>query len=67
MHGLSVRDDHVVERKVEESPKRGKRPFLVPRRSPDPKLAVSLRQRVGEDERPPLGAQSGVSFRPRPS
>src|SRR5205807_1727028 len=52
---LAVRDDHVLERQVEQRAERREHARLVPRRPPDEELAGTLRQRVGEDERPLLG------------
>ena len=48
---LAVRDDHVLERELEQRAQRRKRPLLVPRRRPDAQLAAGRGQRVGEDER----------------
>jgi hypothetical protein len=47
---VAVRDDHVLERKVEERSKGGQHPLLVPGSAPDAKRALPLRERVGEDE-----------------
>ena len=50
VHRLAVRDDHVLERELEQRPQRRKHSLLVPRRSPNAKLAAPFGQCVGEDE-----------------
>src|SRR6185312_3420463 len=55
VHRLAVRDDHVLERQLQHRPQRRHHPLGVPRRAPDAQLAVALRQRVGEEQRPRPG------------
>jgi hypothetical protein len=50
VHRLAVGHDHVLERKLEQRPQGGERPFLVPGCRPDPELAARCGQPVGEDE-----------------
>ena len=50
MDGLSVRDDHPLERELEQLTQRWQRSFLVRRARPDAKLALRRRQRISEDE-----------------
>src|SRR6185437_183818 len=56
VHGLAVRDDHVLERQLQHRPQRRQHPLGVPRRAPDAQLAVPLGQRVGEEQRPRPGS-----------
>jgi hypothetical protein len=50
VHRLAVRDDHALERQLEQLAQRRPRAVDV-RRVPDPQLAFGAGQRVGEDER----------------
>ncbi|MEJ7568110.1 MAG: hypothetical protein WKF41_07580 [Gaiellaceae bacterium] len=50
-----MRDDYMLERKLEQLAQCRQRPFLVPRGRPDPELAVLCGQRVGEDKGALLG------------
>src|SRR4051794_35031769 len=49
-----MRDDHALERQLEQRSQRRQDTLLVPGRAPDEQLAAAFRQRVGEDERPLL-------------
>jgi hypothetical protein len=55
VHRLAVRDDHELERELEQLPQPRKRPLLVPRRRPDAQLSSGRGQRVREDQRALLG------------
>src|SRR5947209_18031239 len=54
VHRLAVRDDHVLERQVEQRAEGLQRTLLV-RRRPDAEPAVGRGERVGEDGRALLG------------
>jgi hypothetical protein len=51
---LAVRDDHTLERQVEQRTQRGQDALLVPRRRPDEELALGRSERVREDKSPVL-------------
>src|ERR687887_1413129 len=51
VHRFAVRDEHVLERELEQLLQGRERALFVPGRSPDTQLAVPFSQRVGEDER----------------
>ncbi len=51
VRGISVRDDHVFEWKLEQRAQRRQCSLLVPRRRPDAQGSAGRRQCVGEDER----------------
>jgi hypothetical protein len=53
---LAVRDDDVLERKLEELPQGGEGPHLVSWRPPDEEHALRRRERVGEHEDALLGS-----------
>jgi hypothetical protein len=57
---VAVRDDHVLERKLEQVAERRQGSLLMPGRRPDTQLAVRRGQRVGEDERALLGQPEAV-------
>src|SRR3954454_22622407 len=59
VHRLAVRDDHALERELEQLPERGQRARLVPRRRPHTQLAVRRGQRVREHERALLREPKG--------
>ena len=61
-----MRDDDVLERQLEQCAERRQHAILVPWRSPDPQLAGSLGQRVGEHERPLFGHPQGRLGAPAP-
>jgi len=55
VHRFAVRDDHELERKLEQGVQRGQNSLLVPLARPDAKLAARRRQPVREDERALFG------------
>src|SRR3954469_22243912 len=55
IHGLAVRHDHALERKLEQPTQRGKHALLVRWRGPDAKVAVRCGQCVREHQGPLLG------------
>src|SRR5262249_29800225 len=50
VHRVAVRDDYVLERKLEQLAKRRQRALLVPWRGPDAQPALALGQRIGEHQ-----------------
>jgi hypothetical protein len=64
MNGIPVRDDHVLERKLEQCAQRRQRSLLMPRGCPDEQLAVRRSQRVGENEGALLGKPEGSLVAP---